>query len=263
MQQQNDSLEWMSHIPPHILFWGGLVGGILAVCTIGFFILLGMMVGGKSFGAFGGSGAGQFAENNGAPTQQPSNNQQPPAPGFKKPAAVSGEDHIFGNRNAKVTLVEFSDYQCPFCQRVHQTLERIVNESGGKVRWVYRHFPLESIHPMAQKAAEASECVASLRGNDAYWKYASELFAKQSSLSESMLADVAVGVGVNKTAFETCLKSGKFASKVKGMQRDGEQSGVEGTPATFVLAGDGSFEVVPGAQPFENIKQIVDRALQK
>lgn len=262
MQNQHGSTEWMNGIPPQILFWGGLIGGVLAVCTIGFFILLGMMLGGKSLGSAGVDG-GSLANNNAAPSAPANPSAPQPSAGFKKPAAVSGDDHILGNRNAKVTMVEFSDYQCPFCQRVHSTLERVVNESGGKVRWIYRHFPLSSIHPMAQKAAEASECVASLRGNDAYWKYSTELFAKQAQLSESLFADAAAGVGVNKSAFESCLKSGKFATKVAAMQRDGEQSGVEGTPATFVLAPDGSFEVVPGAQPFENIKQIVDRALQK
>jgi len=105
----------------------------------------------------------------------------PPSPDIVLPT-ISDTDHVLGKANAKVTIVEFSDFQCPFCSRHHPTMQRIISEYPDDVRWVYKHFPLESIHPRARPAAEASECVADLAGNDAFWQYADKLFANQSSL---------------------------------------------------------------------------------
>lgn len=244
-------------MPPKILFFGGLIGGVLVLCTIGFFILLGMVLGGKSLAA-AAPVPQDVAANPSAPAPDDKGNQ-----GFSKPADVSNDDHVFGNRSAKVSLITYTDFQCPFCQRFHDTAERLVNENSGKVRLIYRAFPLSSIHPMAEKAAEAGECVASLRGNDSYWKFVKEVFVNQAGLSDSMLSTTAEKVGVSKGAFESCLKSGKFADKVKAMQAGGEKAGVQGTPATFVIAADGSFEVIPGAVPFEQSKPYVDRALSK
>lgn len=89
---------------------------------------------------------------------------------------ITSSDHIFGNPAAPLKIVEFSDLECPFCQKFHPTLKQLVNDYNGEVAWVYRHFPLESIHPSARPAAEASECVASLGGNDAFWQYLDLLF---------------------------------------------------------------------------------------
>lgn len=89
---------------------------------------------------------------------------------------ITGEDHIFGNSDAPIKIVEFSDLECPFCQKFHPTVKQIVEDYDGQVTWVYRHFPLESIHSYARPAAEASECVAELGGNDAFWQYLDLLF---------------------------------------------------------------------------------------
>ena len=86
-------------------------------------------------------------------------------------------DHIRGNPAAPVTLVEYSDFECPFCKRFHTTAKRLVDESGGRVKWVYRHFPLDELHPVkARQEAVASECAAELGGNDAFWKFADRLY---------------------------------------------------------------------------------------
>jgi protein-disulfide isomerase len=122
---------------------------------------------------------------------------------------------------------------------------------------------LSSIHPQAQKASEAAECVASLKGNDAFWKYADALFQNQDTLSETLFADLAVKAGVNKGAFQSCLSSGKFAAKVNASEAEGASAGVQGTPATFVIAPDGSAELMGGALPYEQAKTYIERALQK
>jgi protein-disulfide isomerase len=90
---------------------------------------------------------------------------------------ISEKDHVRGDRDAQIVLIEYSDFQCPFCSRFHPTAQQVVEEFNGQVMWVYRHFPLDSIHPVARKAAEASECVAELGGNDAFWNFVDTIFA--------------------------------------------------------------------------------------
>jgi protein-disulfide isomerase len=255
MQEQQDQGvtqggSWVNAIPPKTLLIGGVVSGILIVCTIGFFILLGMKLSGSS--------------NEPTVYPTPGGAVEPEAPKpAGKPAAVTSEDHVLGPADAKVTLIEYSDFQCPFCQRFHPTTQQLVNEYKGKIRLVFRHFPLNSIHPQAQKAAEASECVASLKGNEAFWKYADLLFKNQSSLGDANYATWATQVGVNKGAFQSCLSSGKFAGKVSASESEGASVGVQGTPATFVIAADGSSELMGGALPLEQAKAYVERALNK
>jgi protein-disulfide isomerase len=247
MQENNES--WVNSVPPKTMFIGGIVGGVLVLCTIGFFILLGMKLSGPSNVAL-------------APSAAVPQGDEAPAP-VGKPADVTSDDHVLGPNNAKVTLIAYSDFQCPFCQRFHPTALKLVNDYKGKVRLVFRSFPLSSIHPQAQKASEAAECVASLKGNDAFWKYADALFQNQDTLSETLFADLAVKAGVNKGAFQSCLSSGKFAAKVNASEAEGASAGVQGTPATFVIAPDGSAELMGGALPYEQAKTYIERALQK
>jgi len=245
----------MDSIPPKTIFIGGLVSALLVFCTIGFFILLGMRLGGGGGDYYPVAQGGDAAP---AAPAQPSD--QPPV---GKPAAVTSDDHVAGARDGKITLIEYSDFQCPFCQRFHPTAEKLVNDYKGKVKWVFRNFPLEQIHPQATPAAVAAECVASLKGNDAYWKYANLLFDNQSSLGEATFSNLAVKVGASKGAFDSCMKSNKFLAKVKAQQAEGERIGVQGTPATFVIAADGSVELMGGALPYEQAKAYIDRALAK
>src|SRR5204863_994561 len=87
-------------------------------------------------------------------------------------------DHVYGNPNARFTLIEYSDFECPYCKTVHLTLKKLIDDSGGDVNWVYRHFPLEFHNPGAQRQAEASECIAELSGNDSFWKFANAIYAR-------------------------------------------------------------------------------------
>lgn len=210
----------------------------------------------------GGSLAGAQKVNQ--PTNAPSPAGQPqPQAAIKKPE-VTNTDYYRGNKNAKVTLVEYSDFECPFCIRFHPTMLQVMKEYGDKVKWVYRHFPL-SFHANAQKAAEASECVGKLAGNDAFWKFADLYFARTTGngtgFALDKLADLGAEAGANKAAVQKCLDSNEMAQKVKDQMAKGSDEGVTGTPGTIIIDAKGGTQLVPGALPFDQIKPMIDQAL--
>ena len=178
-------------------------------------------------------------------------------------AAVSDEDFVRGNRNAEIFLIEYSDLECPFCASFHPTAKQALDEYGDQLAWVYRHFPLETIHPRAIPAAEASECVASLGGKDAFWDFTDYLFENQSSttLSDSGLTTAATTAGVDSGAFSSCYEAQTFSANVTADYQSGIDAGVTGTPGNFVMNSKGEVWVVPGAVPFENLKSVIDEAL--
>lgn len=180
-------------------------------------------------------------------------------------AEVTDKDHVRGNKNADLTWIEYSDLQCPFCKKIHPDMLKMLSEYDGKVRLAYRHFPLSSIHPRAQKSAEASECVAASAGNDAFWKFIDYIFAEGSPvdvLEEEGLIKAAKTVGANEASVRTCLTSGQFASKVQNDYDSGSKAGVSGTPGGFLLDKKGNAWVISGALPYAIIKQVVDTALK-
>ena len=167
---------------------------------------------------------------------------------------ISNNNHVRGNFNASVTLVEFSDFECPFCERIYPTLNKILSDYKDKVRLVYKHFPL-GFHPNAQKAAEASEC-ADEQGK--FWEYHDKLFENYQKYSSDNFKQWAKDLGLNIGKFNDCLDSGKFSQKVKADYQEGLQKGVNGTPATFVNG-----QLVVGAQPYEAFKQVIDGLIVK
>lgn len=177
---------------------------------------------------------------------------------------LSDVDHSTGAKNGTITLVEYSDFECPFCARFHPVTQQVLQEYGDKVTVIYRHYPLP-FHPNAQKAAEASECVAEQGGNEAFWKYADAIFAKQTELGGKLtpeaITQAATASGVDAGAFKTCLDSGEMAVKVKADMDGGAAAGVNGTPGTIIVTKDGPQELIPGAYPFEQVKPILDKYL--
>jgi protein-disulfide isomerase len=174
---------------------------------------------------------------------------------------VVEEDHVRGDVNASIVLIEYSDYECPFCARFHPTVQQILDEYGDQVKWVYRHYPLDAIHPQARPAAVASECVADLGGNNAFWQFTDSIFDDQSGLTN--LAGVAQSVGISLSEFNSCFESGKFADRVESDLQEGMAAGVTGTPGNFILnENTGEVWFVPGAYPYEQIKPFIDEALQ-
>ncbi len=162
---------------------------------------------------------------------------------------LDGAHVISGNENSKVTIVEFSDFECPFCGRVNPTIQSLIQEYGDNLRVAYKHFPL-SFHPNAEPAANASECAAE---QGKFKEYHDVLFVNQTALSTSDLKKYAVDIGLNAEQFNGCLDSSKYASKVSAQFSEGSQVGVSGTPTFFI---NGTRLV--GAQPLSNFKAVID-----
>lgn len=180
-----------------------------------------------------------------------------------KPSTVS--DHIFGDPNAPIKIVEFSDTECPYCAIFHPTMKRIVKDYNGRVAWIYRHFPIDSIHPKSRKEAEATECAAELGGNDVFWEYLNRIFEitpSNNGLDPVELFNVAKYVGLDSVAFEKCLNSGKYAAEVEKDYRDAIASGAQGTPYSIIIAPKGGKSLINGAQSYNSIRQMVDDVLE-
>lgn len=175
--------------------------------------------------------------------------------------AVDENDHIFGNPDAPVTIVEYSDYECPFCARFHPTVARIVEEFDGQVRWVYRNFPLNSIHPQADPAARAAECVARLAGNDAFWQFGNLLFNNQSSLGTALYEQGAAQFGVSSSDLASCMQSAEVIARVNQDLAEATTAGGRGTPFSIIISPDGSHFPFDGALPYEQVKPLVEQAL--
>lgn len=177
---------------------------------------------------------------------------------------IDKDDHVRGNRNAKVMLVEYSDFECPFCMRFRPTLEQVLDEYGDDVALTYRHYPL-TFHPQAQKAAEASECVYDQGGDDAFWAFHDAIFDENSALGGTLTAasitTAAEATGVNMDKFQSCLDSGDMADRVGSDFTEGSAAGVSGTPATFVVTGDGAQEMIGGQLPFESVTATIEQYL--
>jgi len=177
---------------------------------------------------------------------------------------VGSDDHIFGNPSAPVKVVAFSDLECPFCKSFHQTIKKIVADYNGKVALVYRHFPLDELHPKARKEAVATECAAELGGNQAFWTYVDKVFEitpSNNGLDPALLPKIAQDIGLNRSQFESCLNSAKFDSKINASVKDAMDSGARGTPYSVVISKDNKKYIIPGALDYEQIKPIIDQAL--
>lgn len=205
--------------------------------------------------------SGQQAAN--PPAAQPA--AQPPQPIIGSVRPVDASDHVRGPQNAKVTLIEYSDLECPFCKRFHPTMQQLLQEYPNDVRWVYRHFPLDALHSKARKEAEATECANELGSNDKFWAYVDRLFEVTPSndgLDLVELPKIAETVGLNRAQFESCLNGGKYAKHIQDDVDDAQAAGGRGTPYTVVLAANGQKFPLSGAQPYTAVKQLVEQALK-
>jgi len=212
--EQNQERGPLGNLKPKTAFKAGLFAGIAIMFVVGFFILLGMMLNDKD------KNNNNDNDNNNAPVV--ADDQGNTAP-IQLQAVDKNKDWIRGDKNAKVSIVEFSDIDCPFCARYHDTMNQLIEKYDGKINWVYRHFPLTSLHPDAFKKAEASECVGELGGNDKFWEYLDKLFADDETAAE--LGDIASSIGINKGKFQDCLDSGKYTSKVQNYSSQAQAAG--------------------------------------
>ncbi len=186
-----------------------------------------------------------------------------PPPSYD-PAGVD-DDAVLGSADAPVTIIEFTDYQCPFCSRHYQqTFGRIKSEyvDTGKVKYVVRDFAL-GFHPHAQKAAEATECADD---QDKFWEMHSALFTKQQDWASagdavSLFKQYAAEMGMNASTFDSCLDSGTYAEEVRQDMADGQAAGIGGTPGFWVIGPDGEGELISGAYPYETFRDAIEAKL--
>lgn len=259
----NESQPGSVTLSPKASFILGLVGGVLVLCSIGFFILLGLTLkGGISLKASESAPVVTAPVVN-APTANA------PAPEENKVgtvAPVTSADHVQGAKNAVVTLVEYSDLQCPYCARFHPVMEQLMADPAysGKLRWVFRHFPL-SFHPNAVPAALASEC-ASEQGK--FWEMAAKIYENNDTVNGSAGVTVdtfsgwAKELGLSTSKFASCYTAKKYQTVVDNDRTSGTAANVSGTPATIIIAKDGTKTLIPGALGLADVKQMVDAALK-
>lgn len=175
---------------------------------------------------------------------------------------ISNEDHIRGNPDAPITVVEFSDFECPFCERFHPTMTRVIEEFDD-VKWVYRHFPLTSIHSRAQDAAVASECVAKLSGNDAFWTFADAIFDNQERLGDDLYGEIVKDLGISAEAFDSCFSSKEALDQVNADLNEAIASGGRGTPFSIVITPSGEFFPFSGALAYEQVVAIINQVREQ
>ena len=204
-----------------------------------------------------------------APTEgianQPQQQEVEQSGDLEQMTPITSKDHIRGDINAPVKIVEYSDTECPFCKRFHSTMKEVMVEYGkdGKVAWVYRHFPLDQLHSKARKEAVALECAGDLGGNDKFWEYADRLYEvtpANNGLDLSELPKIAQYIGLDTAKFNTCLASTKFDKHIEDEVQNAITTGGNGTPWSIVVGKNGKKYPLSGAQPLSAVKQLIDLA---
>jgi protein-disulfide isomerase len=166
--------------------------------------------------------------------------------------------HVYGNARAPIRIVEFSDYSCGFCGRLHPTLKQIVDQSAGKISWEYRHFPI--LRELSTTAALVSECVAREVGNDAFWSYTDTILENQSLMTDAYLRQVAVDNGLMLTELDVCLSEPMITTLVDTDGATARALGARGTPYSMVIFADGTSQSVSGALPYEEWMKVINRS---
>lgn len=181
-------------------------------------------------------------------------------------------DHFRGNKDAKVVLIEYSDFECPYCNKFHPTMVDLMEKYSDQLVWIYRHYPL-SFHPNAQPLAEASECVNTYGSQEAFWKFGDSVYAKMNDgsifgtdttnkkVSEEMILSLAAAAGADRNKVKACIDSKEMATKVKDSQASGTKAGITGTPGTVIISKKGGYELIPGALPLEQVEAMLEKHL--
>jgi len=175
---------------------------------------------------------------------------------------ISDFDHVFGDRNAPIKMIEYSDLDCPACGAFNEIVMDGLKEEyidTGKLAVVYRHLPLTSLHPDAFSKAIASECVAELGGQDSFWKFTDTIFREKTSFSK--ITTLATSLGINGEDFDECLISGRYDDLINSQSQEMISSGVNGTPFIIVQTPASGELYMPGVYPLENIKAALDQIL--
>ncbi len=215
------------------------------------------------------AGAVFFGNQGGVSNRQQAKTITQPTGSVDKVNPVIDSDHIRGNPDAQVKIVEYSDFECPFCKRFHNTMNQVMDEYGkdGRVAWIYRQFPLDQLHPKnGRKVALASECVNEIAGNDAFWNFADNFFRLTTSNDSTNLAivlpQIYSEIAVDQVKVERCIASGKYDKHVQDDIDNAIASGGRGTPWSIVISSNGETLPLSGAQPYQSVKQLIEIALK-
>lgn len=172
---------------------------------------------------------------------------------------ITENDHIFGPKDPDVYFIEYSDYRCGYCGLFHETIQEVLKEFEGKVAWVYRHTPYQ---PGGKEAAVASECIAELVGEDAFWEFTDKVFKNQKELSPEWSKKTALELGAKEGEYDECISSGKFDELFASNTLDAQELGGNGTPYNVLVTREGGVVKFSGAQPLESVKMFINRALK-
>lgn len=238
--------SFMNQLPPKFAFWAGVVTTATFFFAVGCIILVVLLVRGVDF----------TAKTSTKTTATNTNTAAAAAAGTATKVDLAGVDHIRGTGD--LTIVEFSDTECPFCKQFHETLKKTVTAYDGKVKWGYKNFPL-SIHPKAQKEAEALECAGD---QGKFWEYTDEIYSRTPSnnkLEDSEIYKIADDLGLDRTKFDGCLTAGTHKSTVTADSNEAVSLGGRGTPFVLVVDKNGKILAnIPGAVPFDDASKTTD-----
>lgn len=175
-------------------------------------------------------------------------------------SSVPEDKSIYGSLAARFTLVEFSEVECPFCKRFHQTAKQIVDASKGNVNWQWKHFPLDFHNPAANTQALAAECVREQRGNRGFWVFLDDVFKQSRGGGQGVpnLAEIVTGVGADLTMVEQCLDEERYDQKLAQDIRQAKTYGISSTPVTIIVDNStGRSQMITGAQPAEAVMAVI------
>lgn len=178
---------------------------------------------------------------------------------------LNDKDHILGDKNAPIVIIEYSDLECPFCKIFHETMKQVIKDYDGKVAWVYRHFPIPELHSKAIREAVATECAAELGGNEMFWQYTDRIYEitnSNNSLDLAQLPKIAKDLGLNVEAFNQCLESDKYTTAIENSMKEAVQAGAQGTPFSLILKGNKKI-TINGAEPITMVKAKINALLNE
>lgn len=259
-----DKKSMLDSLPPRMAFWTGVLvtGGV--VFALGFIILLTMMFKGVSLTGLDSTAGVKKTANtnvNGTAGGTAVADDTVAAPVAAGSVDLAGLTNVRGEGD--ITIVEYSDLECPFCKQFHATLQQTLTAYDGQVRWAFKHFPLTSLHSKARREALATECAAE---QGQFWEYTDLLIEttnSNDSLPDETLFTMADDLGLDRAKFDDCVESEKFADKVDAEYSEATSLGGQGTPFSVVVDSNGDIiDTIPGALPYESVAQILDQYVQ-
>lgn len=257
-----DPRSMFDNVSPKLTFWFGVLAAISILSTVGFFLLLAQILEGSA-STVKGAATKNTNTAAAAPSAAAPSAVQPSVPEEVIPTGTIALDSLRNIRGkGDLTIVEYSDTECPFCKRFHSTMLQVIKEYDGKVRWVYKHSPIESLHAKAPREAQAIECAGEQKK---FWEYTDELFVRTPSndgLEDSELFAIADAVGLDRKKFDACIEAGGAKDTIAADSAEGQKYGLQGTPYSLVIDKTGKIvNVINGAQSAATVKSILDQAL--